>query len=53
MEEEKFACVACGAEAEGDIKTSITECRVCRRMHCNQCLDENGLCVECAKEAKK
>ena len=53
MAKENFACVSCGAEAEGDVRTGITECRVCRRMHCDKCVDENGLCVECAKETKK
>ena len=54
MAEEKFACVACGAESEGDVRVAIQECVVCRRMHCDGCLDENGLCKECAeKEATK
>ena len=53
MADENFACVACGAEAEGDVKTSITECRECRRMHCDQCMDENGLCVECRDKSEK
>ena len=53
MKQEGFTCVSCGAESEGDVRVAITECAVCRRMHCEGCLDENGLCVECAKEKKK
>jgi hypothetical protein len=50
---EAFACAACGQEYEGDVKTGITECRVCRRIHCDGCLNEEGLCVECAGEKGK
>ena len=44
---EDFACVACGEVHEKDDILAPHECRVCRRMHCDGCIDENGLCVEC------
>ena len=44
---ENFACVACGEPAEKDDVLAVQECRVCRRMHCDGCLNEEGLCVEC------
>jgi len=49
---EKFVCAACGEEHEGDAVTGVTECRVCRRMHCQGCLDEDGRCKECAAKEK-
>ena len=49
---EDFACVACGQEHKGDAVTGVTECRICRRMHCDGCLDENGRCVECTDKDK-
>ena len=48
MKEEKFVCPACGNEKEGDYRTTVNECRQCRRMHCDECIDENGLCVPCS-----
>ena len=44
---EEFACVACGEHAEMDDVVLIQECRLCRRRHCDCCLNEEGLCVEC------
>jgi hypothetical protein len=26
----------------------MTECRLCGRLHCSDCVDEYGRCVECA-----
>jgi hypothetical protein len=46
---EEFACVACGEEAERDDVVLIQECRICRRMHCDGCIDAEGLCVECTE----
>ena len=45
---EEFACVACGEHAEKDDVLAVQECRICRRMHCDGCLNEEGLCVECS-----
>ena len=44
---EEFACVACGEKHEKDDILAPHECRVCRRMHCDGCIDEHGVCVEC------
>ncbi|MBW2139516.1 MAG: hypothetical protein JRG97_00400 [Deltaproteobacteria bacterium] len=49
----EFTCAACGKEYEGDAVTGVTECRVCRRMHCDGCLDELVRCAECAEEEEK
>lgn len=46
---EEFACVACGEASEKDDVLAVQECRFCRRMHCDGCLDEEGLCVACTE----
>ncbi len=46
---EEFACVACGDPSEKDDVVAIQECRICRRMHCDGCIDAEGLCVECTE----
>ncbi len=45
---EEFTCVACGEVTEKDDVVAIQECRICRRVHCDGCLNEEGLCVECS-----
>jgi hypothetical protein len=46
---ESFTCAACGKEHPRDYNvTAVAECRVCRRMHCGGCLDENNRCKACA-----
>jgi hypothetical protein len=47
---EEFSCVACGAASEKDDVVAIQECRICRRTHCDGCLNEEGICVECREE---
>jgi hypothetical protein len=47
MDDVQFVCAACEKNYEGD-KNVMTECRVCHRIHCSDCVDENGRCVECA-----
>jgi hypothetical protein len=49
MSEEKFACAACGLEY--DRETAVNECRRCHRSFCDECLDENGICVSCEESA--
>lgn len=49
-EEIQFVCAACGNDYEGDTSKVMTECRVCRRLHCSDCVDEYGQCVQCAGE---
>ena len=46
-EDLQFVCTACEASYEGDTSTVMTECKVCHRLHCNDCVDEYGRCVEC------
>ena len=49
MSDPEFVCSACdtGHEShEGDV---MTECRVCNRIHCSECVDEFGRCIECTK----
>ena len=53
MEDVKFVCAACEKDYTGD-KDALTECRVCGRLHCTDCIDEYGRCVECKdKEDQK
>ena len=47
MTDPQFVCAACDESYEGDTKTVMTECRVCNRLHCSDCVDEFGRCVEC------
>jgi hypothetical protein len=42
-----FVCSVCQKEFKGDAKDTMTECRVCHRIHCKDCVDEFGNCVEC------
>ncbi len=44
---EQFACAACGEEFARE--TAVSECRVCHRSYCEECLDDQGLCVPCKK----
>jgi hypothetical protein len=50
----QFVCAACDKSYTGDTSGVMTECRLCHRIHCTQCVDEFGRCVECAqKESSK
>jgi hypothetical protein len=46
----QFVCSACGDDYEGDTSNVMTQCRACQRIHCNDCLDEYGRCIECAEK---
>jgi len=46
----QFVCAACEKEYEGDASEVMTECRVCRRLHCQECVDEYGRCVTCSNQ---
>ena len=48
MEDVEFVCAACKKGYEGDTENVMTECRLCHRIHCKDCVDEFGLCIECA-----
>jgi len=52
MTDPLFVCSVCGKEQKSEGET-MTECRVCGRLHCGDCVDEFGRCVECAKEESK
>ena len=52
MGDPQFVCAACNKEFEGDQENVMTECRVCKRIHCKDCVDEFGRCVECAEAEK-
>jgi hypothetical protein len=49
MSDPGFVCTACSKEYEGDASHVMTECKVCKRLHCGECVDEFGFCVECAE----
>ncbi len=40
MSDPGFVCVACGKDYEGDTTNVMTECKVCERLHCSECVDE-------------
>jgi hypothetical protein len=44
----EFACAACGAEFAREV--AVHECQVCHRSYCEECLDEQGLCVPCKEK---
>ena len=48
-----FECSACGNEYEGEVVSrGSSDCRVCFRIGCDECLDERGNCVPCEKESQ-
>jgi hypothetical protein len=49
MSDPGFVCAACSKEFEGDVTNVMTECKVCKRLHCGECVDEFGRCTECAE----
>lgn len=50
MEKQKFECAACGEVYEHEM--SAQECRVCHRTYCDECINEEGLCVPCQEDKK-
>ena len=51
MTDPQFVCAACDADYEGETENVMTECRVCHRLHCDECVDEFGHCVECVESS--
>ncbi|HOV85336.1 MAG TPA: hypothetical protein PLM79_03180 [Syntrophobacteraceae bacterium] len=47
-EEKMFTCAACGEEYTRD--AAVSECRMCRRTFCEECIDEWGNCTPCGQE---
>lgn len=52
MAKEKFVCAGCGEEYERE--TAVSECRMCHRTFCDECISDEGVCVPCeeAREEK-
>jgi hypothetical protein len=46
----QFVCEACHIDFS-EKKDVMTNCRMCGRLHCNECVDEFGRCVECSSKA--
>jgi hypothetical protein len=49
MADPEFVCTVCDKNLQGEEHNVMTECRVCHRIHCKDCVDEFGRCVECQK----
>ena len=47
MTDPVFVCTACSKDVHGETEDVMTECRVSHRVHCKDCVDEFGRCVEC------
>ena len=45
---EQFACAACGKEFAREV--AVKECQMCHRAFCEQCIDDQGVCVPCKEE---
>jgi hypothetical protein len=50
MSDPEFVCAACDKSHEYHAGDVMTECRVCARLHCSECVDEFGRCIECSKD---
>lgn len=42
---QEFTCEACGTEY--DREEAVSECRVCHRTFCDECINEENICVPC------
>ena len=49
-EDVQFVCGACRIDYSGK-KDVMTNCRMCGRLHCTDCIDEFGNCVECGSKS--
>lgn len=50
-EDVQFECQACHIDFSENKDAVMTNCRMCGRLHCSDCIDEFGRCVECAPKA--
>jgi hypothetical protein len=41
----RFDCSACGKDY--DRASAVSECRMCHRAFCAECIDDQGVCVPC------
>jgi hypothetical protein len=48
----QFSCAACHIKVDQETKDSLTACRLCGKLHCSDCVDEFGNCVDCRYKAK-
>ncbi len=48
----QFTCTACHIDHAHDHDNTMTSCRKCGKMHCQDCLDEFGQCVACNEVEK-
>jgi hypothetical protein len=46
----EFECTACHKDCTIHHGETMTACRLCGRLHCSDCVDEFGNCVECAEK---
>jgi hypothetical protein len=46
----QFECTACHKDCKTHPETAMTECRLCGRLLCTDCVDEYGRCVECQEK---
>jgi hypothetical protein len=49
-EDVQFECHACHKDCKSGAEGVMTECRLCGRLHCSDCVDEYGRCVECSSK---
>lgn len=45
----QFVCTACDIDYSGDTDKVMTSCRLCGKLHCSDCVDEHGRCVDCTE----
>jgi hypothetical protein len=50
-EDTQFECTACHIKHEDHGENVMTACRLCGRLHCQDCVDEYGRCVACAEKS--
>jgi Prokaryotic RING finger family 2 len=52
QQDAQFECTACHIKhTKEDAENAMTACRLCGRLHCQDCVDEYGRCVACAGKA--
>jgi hypothetical protein len=49
-EDVQFECSACHKDCNAHPESTLTACRLCGRLHCPDCVDEYGRCVECSEK---
>ncbi len=49
MAEKEFVCGWCGKML--DFEMNIKECKMCHRTQCNECLNDEGMCIPCHQKS--